>query len=557
MSKKLLILLALLVSVAVACGSDDESSNNVSENNTEPDAGVDAEIPDQDIQEDLNNTMPDMSEEPDMNEPPPPGEERIPSTFSVLPPIAANCDAPDSRQRIPFMYNSVDVVPVVEGDIVNGRQVLANVSVDSGSIAARRGRISVVTEGVCTDDSECPSGFKCATAGLPGAQKQCTTKTGIEFIPQSVSADVDGALGDREQLVALLTENTTSLVGRLPTASGTLFDESGERDVQQDTARATDLQRVNRDGIEDFALNLASVASSRNTKVGIWWFGGDVSAQTRPLVDPEALSDHFTSDLSIGQSKVNEMPEPVPRPGNVYQAMLRLLPNEFGLEMYEDHEKFLMVFTDGPNEVYDPDNTFEDVVREMTDLGVRVYIIHLDNGIDSSLIRDLPTIWGGNSACQDDPTCGADPCAADSECPNYAECRPVTIYAENQGDPVTTSDVSYCMPRYGDDGRIGPVDEYADIACRTGGSYIYVSDPEQMRRYYRILPTVLDGQFSIEADFSALSNPVVEPGFYRLSTTLLGLLGPNDLGTSLSSPTPGVVSQDSRPVVRLGRPANP
>ena len=497
---------------------------------------------------------PDTTVEEDMApDLPPPGTDRLPVGFSVLPPVPSSCDNPDSRQRVPFIFTSNDVVPIVAGDLVFGREMVPNTSVDTGTIAFRRSRVSALGA-ECTDDSDCDNGFHCAAGGLFGAPKQCTLQTGVELIPSSVRNDYDTGLGDRKQIVGVLIENTSMLEGRLPVNTGGLFLEGG-KDLLVNAARASDPGRVHREAIKNFMVGLASVASPQNTQVGVWWFAGQVPAETRPLVSPMELQDHFVNDLSIGESLIDTMPDPAPKPSNVYQAMLRLVESDFGLAKYAEHEKFLYVFVDGPNEVYDEQATYTNVVDTLGAKGIHVVIVHLDAQLDPTTIRDQITTFAGNQNCQDDPQCaGARTCNADTDCQNFESCRTATIYGETAADAATQTTSKYCMPEYVD-GRTGPIDQFADLACRTGGNYIYVTDPEQMRSYWRILPSMIDGQWSVEADFSLLSDPDVPVGFYQFSSVVLGLLGGRDLAATLSGP-PNNTSIENRPLLRLGRVRN-
>lgn len=546
MNNKMTWLAWLAASLLIACG-DDSPANNA--NNTQPDMGNN--LPDVGT-----DVTPDTSEEdatPDVPVEPPPGVERLPVGFSVLPPVPVSCDNPDSRQRVPFIFSSNDVVPIVAGDLVYGREMVPNTSVDAGSIAFRRPRVSALNA-ACETDADCDNGFHCATGGLFGAPKQCTLQTGVELIPNTVRNDYDTGLQTRKQLVGVLIENTAMFEGRLPLDSGSLFLD-GQKDLLINAARATDPTRVHRTAIKSFMVNLASVASPQNTQVGVWFFGGQVPAETRPLISPTELQDHFANDLSIGESLIDQMPDPAPKPSNLYQALKRVVDTDFGLEKYAEHEKFLYVFTDGPNEVYDAEATYTTVLDELQAKGVHVVIVHLDSEVDPTLIRDLPTLYAGNRACQEDPQCsGARTCTADSDCQNYETCRQATVYGETEADAATLTDAKYCMPEYVD-GRIGPIDQFADLACRTGGNYVYVSEPEQMRSYWRILPSQIDGQWSVEADFSLLANPDVPVGFYQFSSVVLGLLGGRDLSATLTAP-PNATSIENRPLLRLGRVRN-
>ncbi len=486
--------------------------------------------------------------------PPYQGVERTPVSIQVLPPVPVDCEDPGPRQRIPFMFPTTDVIPLVAGDLINGVPVQPGLTLDSGTLIVRRPRVSVLTDEVCSSDADCSGDFKCASAGLPGAPLQCTRQSPVTFVPQTVRMDVEPGVNDeQQQLVGLLIENTALLEGRLPTASGGLFDETGEKDLLTDPARASDPLRKHREAAQTFLLNLASVADGSNTAVTVWWYAGQVSAEARPLINERELTDHFTTDLSSGTALIDAMPNPVPKPANLYQSILAMIDKDFGIDGYEGHEKFLYVFTDGPNEVWDPEATFDMVVDAAKQVGLRIYIVHLDAQTDPSLIRDLPTYWAGNDNCQGDASCASAPaCANDGNCQSHETCRAATVYAEAAGGTVTETSNQFCLPEYDAEGYLGPIDELADLACQTGGNYMYVRRPEQLRPYFGALASTVNGQFSIEADFAALESNDFPDGYYNLSGVFLGALGVSDLGAVLTGPLDSV-DVDNRAILRMGK----
>jgi hypothetical protein len=549
--------IAIAATLVLSCSEDTSTPNTPSEN----DAGMgmndgastaDGGNTNTNTNSNSNSSSPDSGDDPNVVTAP--GVERRPVAFTVLPPVPSDCANPGSRVRLPFVYSSTDFVPIVAGDVVGGDIVAPNVSLNSANITTRRTRIAKLSEDACTTSADCLIGFRCGASGLAGAQRQCVQQTGLEFIPHTIEQDFENGLikDDKHQLVAVLIENTSMLEGRLPTDSGALFDDSGEKDLLADNGRASDPTRMHRDALKDFLIGLASVAKPTNTQVSVWWFGGQLRAEARPLVAPEEFSDHFTNDLSIGEALIDGMPNPVPKPSNLYQAIHNVIEKDFGLDKYKDHEKFLFVFTDGPNEVHDPDSTYETALTALNDAGIHVYVVHLDAEIDSALVRDLPAYWKGNNACREDPTCpDANACASDDDCQSFETCRPVTIYGETRDDPVTTTPLSYCLPKY-EDNRLGPISALADLACNTGGNYFYTTEPEAMGPYWKILPSTIDGQFSVKANLSALADPRLAEGFYRLSGSFIGFLGNKEMAYPLSTPIPGAVTKDVRPVVRLG-----
>lgn len=481
--------------------------------------------------------------------PPYEGPDRRPTGFFSFPPVPVSCDSPGTLQRIPFAFSSSDAVPIVSGDRVSSRPVIPNVSIDAQTISVTQPRVVEVSENPCVSAADCSAGFKCATAG---DGKFCSRQTGVEFVPGSVKLDYDpGVLEEKKQLVGVLVENTSLLAGRLPTSTGGKFGEDGLKDLTTQLGRATDPGLIRTGALKSFFNNLASVADAKNTLTTLWYFAGDVPARARPMINENDLQDHFTSDLSVGSALIDALPTPIPRPGNLYQSILSMYEKDFALEKYNDYEKFLFVFTDGPNEVYDPVYNYDKVLEDSRILGVHVFIVHLDTPIDPTLMRDLPEYYLGNRACQDDANCGATACGGDANCQNHESCRPVRVYGKNMGDPVTNSAQQFCTPTYNPEGQLGPVDEFADLACRTNGNYIYLSDVASLATYWQNLPTTINGQFSIQAEFSALGEPFLDAPYYRFSSILVGGLGNSALSHRLLAKEG--FRPDNRPLLRIGK----
>ncbi|GEM_PF-2144483 len=481
--------------------------------------------------------------------PPYEGPDRRPVGFFSYPPVPVSCDSPGSLQRIPFAFTSSEAVPIVVGDIVGSRAVEPNVSIDAQTLTVTQPRVVELSETACTSTADCSPGFKCAAAG---DSKFCARQTSVEFVPGSVKLDYDpGVFEEKKQLVGVLIENTALLEGRLPTSVGSLYGEDGNKDLLTEAGRATDPGRKRIGAIKSFFSNLASVVDAKNTLATVWFYAGDVPARARPLINENDLEDHFSSDLSVGAGLIEALPTPIPRPGNLYQSILSMYEKDFALPKYNDYEKFLFIFTDGPNEVYDPVFNYDKVLEDSRILGVHIFIVHLDSVIDPTLMRDLPEYYLGNQKCQDDNNCGANPCGGDAACQTHESCRQVRVYGENNTDPVTNSAQQYCTPTYNSDGQLGPIDEYADLACRTNGNYIYLTDVSALATYWQNLPNTINGQFSIQAEISTLAEPALMDPYYRFSSVIIGGLGNKALSHRLTAKEG--FRPDLRPLLRIGK----
>ncbi len=517
-----------------------------------------------DMTQDADMTQPPEMDTPDVPEdmaPMTPGAQVRPIALTMMPPVPTSCDTPSRRYRLPFVLTTDLGRGAREGDRIGALTLTANKTVTAGSIAPERVRLAQGATTACVDDSACAPGFRCTSAGSRVAQRACARETGVSFIPGTVQMDFDpGVDPSKRQLVTVLMENSGGLTGLIPTEDGSLY-VNGERSLSAVAARATDPTLAHRQIVRDQLLTfLASVVDPALTRVSLWWFAGDNSIQgVRPLTEPMRSNDHFTSDLSAPVAAMAELPMPNARSvGNVYQAILRVVSQDLGLAKYNDHEKFLVLLVDGPNELWDSSATAQAALAALEANNIHTFIIHLDPQVDTTTVRDLQHGWAGSPACRADQSCAsAPPCSADSDCDSTESCRPANLYPNTPAGEVTQTSTSYCMPRY-EDGRRGPSARYANIACRTGGSYLYMPTVDAMRPMMRVLPSAFDGQWSIEADLSALDVARgVAAGFYQLSGYFSGVFGNNNLADVLSAPRddtslPANTNLDNRHVIRLG-----
>lgn len=478
--------------------------------------------------------------------------------FGALSPYAENCSDPGATRRIPFYFVREGVKPVVTGDSFRGVELRANESLGAGAVQAHRVRFSPAGAGSCSSAGECSDPFTCGASGVRGARRQCVRSTGVELVGGSVRQDyeVNEPGGDR-QLVTVLFENTGSYDGKLPQYVARRYGEDGEIDTSDRVERATDPQHKHREAIRKFSTWLASAESGETTKMSLWFYGGTVQSRTRPLFESNEPQDHFYDDLDLGTDLVTDeqLGSPAPLPANLYQAIHQVVDKDLGLDKYDGREKFLVVVTDGPNEVWDDSATAQSVRSLLEEHGIHLTIMHLDRPIDGDLLRDDPRYWAGNASCRNDDSCeGAPACESDGDCANFETCRTAKLYPEDPGGSVSETDQKYCLPDYSD-GQLGPIDAYADLTCATRGQYLYLEDPQQLVYYARRLPFTYDGQWSVKAEFSALrsSSGGISDGFYRVSGVWTGgALAPGirSVWSALGSGTDNPV--DTRGLIRAG-----
>jgi len=549
------LVVALSLAVGATAGCSDDPNN---EDTGTADAG-DATGSDADTGVDTGtDSGTDTSETVDTG---PPGDDVSVQRFGVFPPQATQCASPSKSQRVPFYFTTRadgSIRPIRRGDLIRGEVVKPNRTVSAGSLTTRRLRVAETSREECKSSSDCEGPLKCGESGMRGAGRRCTRESAIEFIPGTAQQDYRPNFDpDSGQLVTILLENTGMWEGYLPNLVAAKYGEDGEIDSNPEPGRATDPELKHREAVRLFSRSLGTAVSDENTKVSMWFFGGEKPVRTRPLfMAGNRQKDYFTDSLEFPEAALEQVPDPAPLPSNVYQAILRVVDKDLGLDKYGDHEKFLVLVTDGPNEVFDNEARREKILSTLNDHDIHLFVLHLDAQIDPSLLRDDPRYWQGPESCRDDDSCdGQLPCGSDEDCAGYETCRKAKLYPDSRDGSVQETGQKYCMPDYSN-GHLGPISDYADLACATDGNYLYTTEPEQLAYYARRIPYLFDGQWSIEAEFSALSDQVgLEDGFYRMSGAFMGLLSAN-LVQIFSLPTgmDGKINQlqDIRPVLRKG-----
>ena len=185
----------------------------------------------------------------------------------------------------------------------------------------------------------------------------------------------------------------------------------------------------------------------------------------------------------------------------VFQALLDLLTrSEYFPSFPGTTEKYAILVVDGPDDFRNIEP--QQVIDAARAQDVRIFIVHYDAAVTVSTNEGLFLIPDSTTyvAAQDTQ------CTSDADCENFEQCRPVTTFADRPnsevtfprdkiyvGDNPTAARQTFCAIRRDGNGRIGPIDDYAEIACATGGGYLYLDSLDQARNQADWLPTVVDG----------------------------------------------------------------
>lgn len=471
---------------------------------------------------------------------------------SGLIPAAGSCDGSTGPAKLRMVLLDTQNQPITPETTLTGTSVnLTRDSVELSSSALFE-MPDVLCAGSC-DNTAATCGT--ASPGFETALNRCFVSEGlgVNSDPTFVSDLV------KNQLFGVVIENTGSLSGSLPSSFGMLYpdlngDGKGQQVVEllsQRPERATDSSRRRASAFGRLVTNweLAQAdATSRTveTYFGAWSFAGS-QASLQSLVT--GVWTTTGSAARAGISKVSGTPEK--QQASVFESTARVLSDATGFAdpRFADYEKTLVLFVDGPDELRLKGQTAQTVIDAANATNTRVFVVHIDPKIA------LETS-GGNPLIVDDPAYVAaqDGCADDSECKNFEECRQSMRFSSNPGQNVSTpSDeraaLNFCLPKRDENGRLGPVDDYAQIACATGGGYIYLSNTESLADQIDWLPFAMDGLWEVDVNIDAISRQSVAPSEPYLVQTTLQVRVDGEAKTSVYSQKGSDVAQDNRMVI--------
>ncbi len=469
--------------------------------------------------------------------------------------VAGSCDGSEGALRFRTVFLDGKGLPIRPGEEVN--QQVANPAEEDISFTS--GNLYDLPDVTCGGDGVmCGAAFTCGIGDMVRGDNRCIAEANF-------SATGDPTfLSDTEkpQLFGVLLENSASLDGFLPEAVGQLsmdFDGDGiaesELDQSQRGGRETDPQRARRQSITSLftrfidAHGLAT-DENRTTGFGLWHFSGTNADAATSLVEEVTPSGSvFTNSLDrAGDARgaylgVNATKERA----DVYWAM-ELVLTEYADPEYDGHEKYLVVFVDGPSDLRQENRNADTIAAAAAEAGVRIVIVHLDPELSlttsggTPLFRDDPQYWSGANAQPE--------CASDDDCFNYEECRNPQGFAQTPGQPIgQPTDGTYCFPkRNEEDGRTGPIDGYAQIACATGGGYLYLTDAAALNSNMSWLPMMMDGLWEVPVSLDTFVRGDAPSGSgFKVSTDIGVTLGGTNQpysfseGNNAASDTRGVV----------------
>jgi len=394
-----------------------------------------------------------------------------------------------------------EFVPTDGGDVGFCRTACTT-DAECGRAACVDGRYCAITNDgdFCADNNDCPSGFECAPIDSNSSQKMCSVPTTVTVKPGSL-AFLSPLDDNTLRAVTIIIDNSGSIHGKGVTEKAASFcvdDDSPyipDRDDIDCDDRATDPYDARIAASRLFFLSLRNQSYyNANTISSIWSFRGETASGVTPHTGDPTQGNPFVVNTAGGPDGALNALEQIRQASdfgrsNVFLALEQVANNGIELGINDSRDWTMVLFVDGPDDsvVISPDDdeaaresarqrwqsNYERALAAVTEAGATVYIIHLDTAL------------------------GAD------------------------GLKVLEPDPENAMPFPRDaEGRFGPLPEYAQIACATGGSYIYVRDPGALLEKFALLTDLIGGLWKVDVSIDTLAGPNIPNGPYRFGGTL-------------------------------------
>ena len=368
----------------------------------------------------------------------------------------------------------------------------------------------------CEDDGDCPGELTCSV-GLDGADDLGPRCNG----PASVTADGAPRFSGDEppsQAMAVAISNTGQWRGLLPAQIGELYpvnehgDVIGEPDQSVDADRASDSFEVRFAALRQLGQQWQEMASTvaddqRDAHIGLWSFEDSASTVFSRVAETQGEStEMWTDDNMVFRQAIDTLSgdRPGPTRAHVYSSLITLMDLAFvdTPEGAAANHRSLLVIVSGPDEFRRSDTTVQNVINKARNLGVEVSVLQVDAPLDNQLLRDDYRYYDDQSEC-----------SSDDECANFEECRRAELYSWGAGggiDYPSDPEATYCLLNRDENGRLGPIMDYQQLACETGGSFLYAAVDDGDLMYSRMEGIPWAPEAAWDVDF-AVEEPALEP----------------------------------------------
>lgn len=477
------------------------------------------------------------------------------------------CEGINGNLAMRFVMLANDETPITNDpqELVNGVVVNMNanaVKLSNGILYSTPDELCLASSNACEETN-----FVCPASDTSLASRcQKPSTISMQGTPKFLSDN------NKNHLFGVLAENSGSLRGWMPSDVGALYPVkvgegseenkiNGSADPGPAVTRATDNNKRRVGSVLSVMDNFNTASSyaresGRTALFGLWTFAessGQVLSQISSDANPDQVWASQPTTVNAARDRYEKL-DPSSTRANVYEATLKVLEQGYADDQYSDYSKTLVVFVDGPDDFRRSSvSTVDAVTQRAVELGVRLFIVHLDPRLSKfDTLRDDQRYYEQQSEA----------CASDDACKNFEECRfPQTFTSSSSNPSVITvppnydkaNPKKYCLPKRDENGRIGPIEDYASMTCATSGGYIYVPSVSGLRPQMEWLPYAMDGLWEVSAELPDSADSTLRPGgAYRLEATMTATLAGETRTVEFSrlglAVTGDEDSRDNRPV---------
>ena len=445
---------------------------------------------------------------------------------------AETCSGSSGPGVMRFVLIDGDGLPIADNSQINNRTV----SLSGSDISF--GQASVYD---FPDDPECGLANGCGECGSNYLAQENLCPLNPTSINTTAQPQFLSAL-DRPQALAILLESSASISGGLPASISTFFPDiytspsvpelDGIGDAVGMGYNLSSRDRASDPDFNNITLALSLIGEFQDVQgraardqdvrsfLGVWTFNetglrADNSFMPGAKSDPLLLWSSSATDArdaarNLSQANASRRSE---TEAGVFRALSDLLDAETTFNaLPQGTDKHVIVIVDGPDDF----RTIlpQSIIEKARAQDVRIFIIHMDPAVQKESATGTPLIPDSLTYVADQDA----PCASDADCKNFEACRPVTAFAPRAGaavefpqDKIFIDEANpamgrqtYCSIQRDANGRIGPIEDYAQIACATGGGYMRVDRIDNaFDSKFSWLPSVLDGLWEVPVEIGA------------------------------------------------------
>ena len=470
------------------------------------------------------------------------------------------CGGVGSQGTLRMVLVANDRTPIKPGEDLS----LTTMDLRASDIQLSEGRLFSYPDTEC-QSGDCDTGYTCSPppTGVEELGNRCqnTTALGVSETPRFVGNE------SPKQALAVVMSNEGRWRGWLPEDVARLIPAdsdgfaTGTADITLNNGRAGDRTGNRFGSLTQMAQTWNDLNSriiipnNREAFFGLWTFAETAAETTSHVgaISPDGTPWTRQGVRASAAVLDAQNTQPSQTRADVYGSLIRIMNQGFRDQqlMSDVTDRHIVLIVGGHDDRPDGQNV-QDAIEIARELNIMVSVVQVDPPMEKDLLRDDFRYyeWGGNS-----------PCSADADCKNFEGCRQPQFFCNADNPSSCTSvaypsdtSVNYCLPRRDENGRVGPIQDFEQLACQTGGSYSYVPVVTNELLYSRLAGLTLWQEAGWEGDVDINEAGSMIPGQpYSLSGSLQITQGQtqtyNFSQAGSVQGSPGVESsRDTRPV---------